>query len=215
MSQCSHSSQSSPIVPMEPQIFGVPVFHHGNSSLNFAMNQLTSRSLRRSTEAESCSRRQFSEASTCECPHILVADDDSFQGFFYETLLLRSINWEDILEGGESLQYELFPSGEELIQRWQRVKACGCGKTALIISDYSMQRNKMNGVETILALREKGYEGPVILRTSEDQDFLLRNHPEFLDLLNSGVISRYVKKQSFKEAKEVIPKLIKHFQLQL
>ena len=207
-------SQTSPIVPTEPQIVGIPVFPSAHSALDFAMNQLTSRSFRRLPEKNSCKslpELSQSSGSNCQCPHILVADDDHFQNFFYETLFLQSISWEEISESKEGLKYEIFTSGEELIQKFQRMQACGCKKITLIITDYNMGNKKLNGVDTIQVLRKKGYTGPVVLRTSEDQEYLTNEHPDFLEMLENEVITNYVKKQSFKEAKEVIVNLIKKF----
>jgi len=196
---------------MEPQIVGIPIFPNANSALNFAMDQLTSRSLRRAPQKGTCKSLPdiLQSGSTCQCPHILVADDDPFQSFFYETLFLQSISWEEILESKESVKFEIFTSGEELIQKYQRMQACGCGKIALVISDYNMGYRRLSGVDTILALRKKGYTGPVVLRTSEDKDYLMSEHPNFEEMLENEVITNYVKKQSFKEAKEVITNLIK------
>jgi len=203
-------SQTSPIVPTEPQIVGIPIFPNAHSPLSFAMNQLTSRSLRRAPEkSSSTSLPDLSRTSVCKCPHILVADDDPFQSFYYETLFLRSMSWEEILESKRNPRYELLASGEELLQRFQQIQACGCGKPLLVICDYNMGHRKLNGVETILALRKRGYTGPVILRTSEDEDYLTGKHSDFIELVNSEVITSYVKKQSFKEAKEAIQRVLK------
>jgi len=203
-------TEGSPIVPSESQIYGIPVFPNNNCPLNFAMNQLPSRNLRRITHFNfSKSLVEVARSSSCRCPHVLVADDDPFQNFYYETLFQRSISWENILEQNESFRFELFTSGEALLQRFQEINACGCGKTMLAITDYNMGEKRLNGVQTVRLLRKACFTGSVVLRTSEEREDLSRIHPELNQMLNSEMISSYVEKSNFRKSKDVIQELVK------
>jgi len=202
-------TEGSPIVPNESQIYGVPVFSN-NCPLNFAMNELTTRNLRRLSHFTFSKSGQVARSSRCRCPHVLVSDDDPFQNFYYETLFQRSISWENILEQNESFRFELFTSGEALLQRFQEINACGCGKTMLAITDYNMGEKRLNGVQTVRLLRKAGFIGSVVLRTSEEREDLTRVHPELTHMLNSEIITSYVEKNNFRKAKDVIQGLVKN-----
>jgi len=203
-------AESSPIVPSESHIHSLPVFPTTTSPRSFTMREFFPRTLYRNTTSSlNQNARNYSQTSFCQCPHVLVSDDDHFQNFYYETLFQRSISWEEILGDKEGFRFEIYTSGEDLIHRYQGIQNCGCGKLALIITDYEMGYKRLNGVETIIQLRRRGYSGSVVLRTSEEKEQLMKNHDNFGEMLESEFINSYIMKQSFKEAKETIQSLIK------
>jgi len=62
----------------------------------------------------------------------------------------------------------------------------------------------MNGIHTALELRKAGYDGPIILRSSESRDTLNKQYPEFENLMKSGVFNFYVNKTCVMHLKEAI-----------
>ncbi len=201
-------AESSPIVPTESHIHSLPVFPSTTSPRSFTMREFLPRVCSRRTLDVALKAKSMNSAA-CQCPHVLVCDDDHFQNFYYETLFQRSISWQEILGNKEGFRFEIYTSGEELIQRYQSIKGCGCGKPVLIITDYEMGQKRLNGVETIVQLRKRGYDGALVLRTSEDKEQLMKKHANFEDMLESEFINSYLNKQSFKEAKETIQHLVK------
>jgi len=145
----------------------------------------------------------------CECPHILVADDDPFQNFYYETLFKTCIKWQEVLGTTENFRFELFPTGETLLARFDKIKSCKCGRTVLVITDYNMGLKKLNGVQTVSALRKAGFSGSVVLRTSEEKEDLYKAHPNLSEMLMSETISCFVEKNNLKKAKDAIQNLVK------
>jgi len=200
-------TEGSPIVPSESQILEIPIFPGGASP---ATHQLGSRTLQRITQySYSQALTALKPRSNCQCPHVLVSDDDPFQNFYYETLFQRSISWEEILDGKESFRFELFSSGEDLVKKFNKLKACKCDRPLLIITDYNMGEKKLNGLEMIKILRRAGYKGALVLRTSEELEDLSKKHLDLEDMLESKTIDYYVEKNNFKKAKEVIQTLVK------
>lgn len=203
-------TESSPIVAAESQILEIPVFPNHNSPISFAMNQLTTRNLRKISHfAYSKSLIEVTRSSSCRCPAILVCDDDPFQNFYYETLFQRLISWEGILPQTRNFRFEIYTSGEALLQRFREISSCGCGKTMLAITDYHMGENKLNGVQTVKLLRKAGFTGSMVLRTSEDPEYLCKKHPELMGMLETEVIDSYIEKCNLKQAKDVIQVLVK------
>jgi len=131
---------------------------------------------------------------SCECPNVLICDDDNFQHLFYRNFFERIISLDQIGESKNNLKMESFLSGEELLLKYQKLKACKCNKLSFVITDYSMGEKNMNGVETVLAVRDAGFEGAVVLRTSETRHDLIRDHSNFEELLRTGSITSYVEK---------------------
>jgi len=131
---------------------------------------------------------------SCECPNVLICDDDNFQHLFYRNFFERIIGLDQIGESKNNLKMESFLSGEELLLKYQKLKACKCNKLSLVISDYSMGEKNMKGVETIRAVRDAGFQGAVFLRTSETRHDLIRDHSNFEELIRSGSITCYVEK---------------------
>ena len=146
--------------------------------------------------------------TSCSCPHVLIADDDNFQHFYYHTLFQKTFGY-NIADSKEHLHIKLCFYGEELIERFNKIAACGCNKLMLAIIDYSMGDTKLNGVETAIKLRKSGYKGPVILRTSETEEYLNTQHIDLYFLFKTKVISEMVGKDNLKHIKEVIERYIK------
>jgi len=201
--------ENSPVIPSESRILGVPVFPATNDPRTFTFDNFSSDSCLTTTKFST--RVTFSELPQkfCQCPNILVADDDPFQNFFYEALFQKSISWKETIGTNENLKFEIFLNGEDLIKRFNKIKECGCGKNVLIISDYNMGPKNLNGVEVIKILRSNGFTGCAVLRTSEEEIHLNKQHPEFAEMIEKQQISSFLRKQNFKEAKEEIQKLIK------
>jgi len=118
----------------------------------------------------------------------------TFSIYFIEIFFERIISLDQIGESKNNLKMESFLSGEELLLKYQKLKACKCNKLSFVITDYSMGEKNMNGVETVLAVRDAGFEGAVVLRTSETRHDLIRDHSNFEELLRTGSITSYVEK---------------------
>jgi len=141
---------------------------------------------------------------TCNCPHILVADDDGFQHLYYQSLFQKSLDFDGIYISRENLRLHLCFSGEELIKKFTEIKECGCSELLLIITDYQMGLDKLDGVKTSTYLREAGYIGPLILRTSESQEYLKEQHDDFGKLIEMKIISDVLDKSDIQNGKETI-----------
>jgi len=99
-------------------------------------------------------------------------------------------------------------SGEELLDKLTRVVECGCKSTKLVIIDYQMGDEKLNGVETCIKVRKDGYKGHVLLRTSETEDSLKKNHKDFEQLLQDNIINVLVNKSDASFGNKFIHKLV-------
>lgn len=109
------------------------------------------------------------------------------------------------------MNIQLSFSGEELLEKLEKIKACGCEKVKLIILDYQMGDNKLNGVATAEKLRENGYKGPTLLRTSEKKEDLYERHTNFDKLVKDKVIDTIIPKNDPKLGKELIEFYYKGF----
>ena len=121
--------------------------------------------------------------SACDCPNVIVADDDPFQHFYYQVLLQKVLKSEEECNKPERLSMHLCFSGEELIEKMDKGAKCGCDMIRLISIDYQMGAKKLNGVDTSVLVRKDGYKGHLLLRTSETEDSLKRIHKDFDQLL--------------------------------
>jgi len=145
----------------------------------------------------------------CSCPHILIADDDSFQHLYYQSLFQKSLDFEGIFVSRENLRVQLFFSGEELLESFKKIQECGCTQLVMIITDYQMGSGKLNGVDTCTRLRNTGYQGTLFLRTSESLNDLQQNHPNFSHLLETNIINALLEKGNLKDGKEIIQSCLK------
>ncbi len=146
----------------------------------------------------------------CSCPHILIADDDSFQHLYYQSLFQKSLDFEGIFVSRENLRVQLFFSGEELLQSFQRIQKCGCKELVMIITDYQMGSGKLNGVDTCTQLRSAGYKGTLFLRTSESLKDLKYSHPNFSQLFETNIINALIEKGNLQDGKEIIQSYLKN-----
>ena len=89
----------------------------------------------------------------CACPHILICDDESFQHLFYANFFSHMIDYHTINIPKEELKISMHTSGEDLINNFQKMISCGCGKLKLVITDFYMGSRNMNGMETVLKLQ--------------------------------------------------------------
>jgi len=92
------------------------------------------------------------------------------------------------------------------LERYSRVCQClgTCSGVKLIIVDYQMGQDKLNGVEVCKILRERGYKGRLILRTSESKEYLEKKHEDFGVMIRDGTIDALVSKEFIEEGKKTI-----------
>jgi len=203
-------TEGYPDVGSESQSLEIPLFPRDNSPRIFSLSHLDSGCLSQVAQTRQIrSLPDLTNNSVCQCPHVLVSDDDPFQNFYYETLFKNSIKWQEILGTNENFRFELFPTGETLLARFDKIKSCKCGRTVLVITDYNMGLKKLNGVQTVSALRKAGFAGSIILRTSEEKEDLYKAHPNLSEMLMSETISCFVEKNNLKKAKDAIQNLVK------
>ncbi len=146
--------------------------------------------------------------SSCQCSHVLLADDDRFQAFYYQTLFQKSLDFDHLSIPREDFRFTMSTSGEDLLEEYKKIQACGCRFLSLIIVDYNMGQGKMSGVETILALRKLGYKGLLILRTSETYEYLRERHPNLDEIIENKTINYLLGKNDHVETKGCIQTLL-------
>lgn len=148
------------------------------------------------------------KSSICTCPLVLISDDDRFEEIYYQALFK---NFDDFIKPDAHKQnLSIAKSGEELLKKYCEQKECHCKTTKLVITDYDMGVNGLNGVDTALKLRSSGFTGPILLRTSETKEKLYRNHPHFGKLLQNNIISYVLEKKCPSQtAKQVVKNLLK------
>jgi len=146
---------------------------------------------------------------SCNCPHVLLADDDPFQAFYFESLFQKSLDFEGLSVDKKDFRFEAQKSGEELIDRYKKIISCCGQKPLLIVTDYNMGLHKLNGIETCLKIRKCGYKGPLILRTSETQEVLGKLQPDFKEMLKNKTINFFIEKSSHAKTKEILRSILK------
>jgi len=202
----SNKTDLFPCVPPESQTRKIPIFPVKNLSLS-SQNSLSTLSFNSFSPLQ---RSQSEDAiSTCRCPQVLVADDDSFQEFYYQMLFDKSLDYEKLSLDKTDFRYQIFTSGEDLLKKYQKIKKCGCDTLTLVISDYSMGEKKLNGVETALQLRQNGFSGNIALRTSEERDYLCRNHQNLNEMLRLKEIDCILDKTSHVNTKKAVEGFLK------
>jgi hypothetical protein len=141
---------------------------------------------------------------TCDCPNMLICDDDKFQHLFYKKFFERNVDYTGLGISVEDFKIQYFISGDELLSKYLELKSCKCSKLSVVITDYSMGVNVMSGVETAVALRKAGFNETLILRTSEIKQDLIQANPNFNELLSNGIINSYSLKCCFISLKEKV-----------
>lgn len=135
-------------------------------------------------------QKSYNQQQKCECPNILCCDDDHYQ----HMVLRKFLKHEEASEFNEAKCKFCF-SGEDLIKIYMELRAnCSCGGPRFIISDYNMGERCMDGVALILKLRELGFSGVAVLRTSENLESLQDDYEEVVDYIESKQISFYLSK---------------------
>jgi len=207
-------------VATEPRVSSIPTFYTNEPRVltEFASPSQYKRSLPTlktiSTFETLTVSRKDSKSKTlplkslCDCPHIIVADDDPFQHVYYRGLLQKALKAEGICIESQDLCLHACSSGEELIKKMNKILKCGCHTTKLMILDYQMGEKNLNGVETSVKVRKDGYDGNLLLRTSETKDSLKKNHQNFELLLKDHVINVLVNKNDMTFGENFIQKLV-------
>ena len=149
------------------------------------------------------------ELCNCDCPHVLICDDDPFQAFYYQNLFQHSIDYSTLKVEKKNFRFKVYTCGEDLLDAYKEVDRCGCGSVTLIITDFSMGKDKLDGIETVRALRRIRYEEFILLRTSETPEDLTRRHKDFKALLEIKTINAYIPKDSLKVTKEVVEECLR------
>jgi len=106
-------------------------------------------------------------------------------------------------------RYKIFTSGEDLLKNYQKIKKCGCNTLTLVISDFNMGEKNLNGVETAVKLRENGFSGHIALRTSEEKDYLSRQHNNLNEMLRLKEIDCILDKTSHVNTKKAVEGFLK------
>ena len=201
------SMTNSPIVAVESQTSRVPAFQSHETRDFIRKNGLPqSRAMMAYKNPFTSPPKSASVQTACGCPHVLVADDDMFQHFYYQKLF----------EGGSfssqcgDLKFQLCLSGEELLDKYSQIKNCGCSKLKLVITDYYMGNGKLSGVDTSIKIRRAGYRGALLLRTSESADHLKMKHTNMEKLFEEKVIDQLVSKFDLTQSKEQIQRSLEN-----
>ena len=148
---------------------------------------------------------------SCDCLNVLICDDDPFQAFYYQTMFRMSMDFSDLAVEKRNFRFEVVPSGESLLKRYHKLASCNCNIASqlLIISDFNMGQNNMNGIETVLKLRKDGFDGNIILRTSETKEELRAKYKDFDTLIEKNIINFYIMKDDHNLIKNKIHGLLK------
>mmetsp|Transcript_26319 Transcript_26319/g.23194 ORF Transcript_26319/g.23194 Transcript_26319/m.23194 type:complete len:218 (+) Transcript_26319:69-722(+) len=151
---------------------------------------------------------KYSDASTspstptCKCPHVMIADDDKFQHLYYQSFFSRSANFDSTKVNKNDFRFDFSFTGDELIKKYQKLRgSCVWGRPLMMILDFNMGKNAMNGILTAIKLKELGFKGPIILRTSDSYETLIKSHKNLDKLLQSKIIDRVLGKDDLQETK--------------
>jgi len=140
----------------------------------------------------------------CSCPEILVCDDDPYQHFCYINFFSKSLDSEESRKSALSFQISMSYSGEELINQFKEIKQCGCGKPRLVITDYFMGENSLNGMSTAVSLRQAGFDGSIIVRSSNSLDELSKTESGIKEATSTGIINSCLLKSDIQGLKSIL-----------
>ncbi len=195
-----------PSVACESQTRKIPVFHVKNLSIG-SQNSLSTLSLKSFSPLQ---RSQSEDTiSSCRCPNVLIADDDDFQEFYYQMLFDKTLDYAKLNIDKTEFRFKIFKSGEDLLKSYQKIKKCGCDTLTLVISDYNMGEKNLNGVETAFKLRQMGFSENIALRTSEERDYLCRQHNNLNEMLRLKEIDCILDKTSHANTKKAVEGFLK------
>jgi len=200
----------SPKVATEPQTSKISIFHKNDSHFNGLQHISFTLAASKSNSSFSFPLQEKEGfISSCSCPNVLIADDDPIQALYYQHLFNKSMCYEGLSIQKEDLKVLIFSSGEELLDYYSQLKNCSCGSLLLIITDYHMGTQNLNGIETILALKKLDYKGPAVLRTGEKKEDLRLLCQDLDLLLKDKTIENVLDKSNHLETKTVIYNLLK------
>jgi len=204
-------ADSSPKVPSEPSSSTISNFRVSESLFARYQRAYSDPQPRRLIRPLPVPDRldQSTDHTSCKCPHVLISDDDPFQEFYYQNLFQRSLCFDGLNIDKKDFRLKMFSSGEDMVSHFSEISSCACGTLTMIITDYSMGIGKMNGVETLQAIREKGFKGPIILRTSEGREALNKLHVNFEEMLENKEIECLLDKKNHLETKSTIYELLR------
>lgn len=158
---------------------------------------------------------EFNNLPKCNCPEIMCCDDEIYQHFVIKKLIE--------LEGGtpkassitnspptnKTLKMTFCLSGEDLIKKYEEFKRCSCCQgPKMMISDYYMGLDQMRGVDVIMKLRELGYDGVTILRTSTSVRSISDDDFDIHSLLEDKKITYYIEKNNLKYQRDILRKCV-------
>jgi len=203
-------TDASPIVGKESPVSEVPIFSYEKNGTTNSQNFFTfsvppKKSYSTSRFAQYALKNNVIEVIPEQvCPHVLIADDDSFQHLYYQNFFQRSVDFDEMNINKDEFRIDLSYSGEELVEKFQALKGNGLEDSVLVIIDYNMGEDKLNGVNTAVKLREHGYSGHLVLRTSETKEYLIEQHEDFEQLLEEKKIDIFLEKNDLKGVKEIV-----------
>jgi len=199
----------SPKVPLEGLIKRLPIFNSKRSTFSRKILSSNALPVHRPSKSSYSSSIGRSLGNLCSCPHVLIADDDNFQEFYYTTLFSKSIDFDALPIEKRNFRVKVVKSGEELLEEYNEMRfCCNCHSLAMVITDYDMGRYKKTGVATALELRRLGYRGPLMLRTSETREYLIEHHPNFEEMIERRTIDYYIEKSAHIKMKQVFEKVL-------
>ena len=142
---------------------------------------------------------------TCSCSDILIADDDEFQHQFYKIFFSKTINFSKSAIKTELIKIDYSLGGTDMCRQYTQMKNCSCPrKPKMAIIDYTMGPESLDGVDSARRLRELGFTGTIILRSSDSQSDIKFNHTDFDHLIKTEKINSYVSKANLIAGKQEI-----------
>ncbi len=199
----------SPKVPLEGLSRRLPIFSSKKSTFSRKILSANAFPVPRPSKSSYSSSIGRSLGNLCSCPHVLIADDDSFQEFYYTTLFSKSIDFDALTIEKRNFRVKVVKSGEELLEEYNEMRSCcNCHNLSMVITDYDMGHDKKTGVATALELRNLGYRGPLMLRTSETRQYLIEHHANFEEMIERKTIDYYIEKNAHMKMKQVFEKVL-------
>jgi len=150
-------AEASSQIPEEASNFtDVPVFNNKSAiSMGYSLSPSPCNRTKRPLSM-TWPKKKTTMKLDCECPHVLLADDDNFQRFYYHTLFQRSLEFDGLSIERKDFRFNCLSNGEDLLEKFSKITRCGCNSPLLVIIDYYMGEENLNGVENNFALKKKG-----------------------------------------------------------
>jgi len=135
----------------------------------------------------------------------LVADDNTFQHLYYSSLFRKNTpSGSSTAIEKQKWSVDLSFCGEQLLEKYIKTSECECQQLKLIVVDYQMGKDKLNGIEVCVKLRRMGYKGPLVLRTSEPEELLREKHKE----MEEGILTMLVSKNDIEGGKKIVEEFL-------